>query len=479
MIFSFDASSMPCFFNCSFCEFSTWYNPFLRKTLKSIELTIIGGGLSGCEAAWQAAEAGLHVKLVEMRPNVMTEAHKTDGFAELVCSNSLGSLLSDRASGLLKEELRVLKSLLVDCAEKTSLPAGNALAVDRALFSQLVTEKIANHPRIEITRDEQKTIPRSPTVICSGPLTSSALARSIEEFLGHDSLFFYDAIAPIVSADSINFDHAFKASRFHEDITNEGDYINCPLSKEEYQDFVTNLKSAQTIELKSFELEIPSGVRAGSRKFFEGCLPVEELARRGDQALAFGPMRPIGLFDPHTGKGAYAILQLRQDNQAGSLYNLVGFQTNLTYPEQERVFRLIPGLENAEFVRFGQMHRNTYIASPLVLKSTLQSKNRKDLFFAGQLVGVEGYMGNIASGWLAGTNAARFLNKQSLFTFPTETMLGALAHYITSVEVSIFQPMKANFGILKELPEHIRSRKEKNKVLSNRSLDFMRAFINN
>jgi methylenetetrahydrofolate--tRNA-(uracil-5-)-methyltransferase len=445
--------------------------------LKSTELIIIGGGLAGCEAAWQAAEAGLHVKLFEMRPKVMTGAHKTDGLAELVCSNSLGSLLSDRASGLLKAELYILKSLLVDCAEKTSLPAGNALAVDRTLFSQMVTEKIANHPQMEILREELKSIPESPTVICSGPLTSSDLAQSIKEFLGHDSLFFFDAIAPIVSADSINFDIAFKASRFHEDTTADGDYINCPFNKDEYQNFVENLKSAQTIELKPFESEIPSGVKADSRKFFEGCLPIEEIARRGDQALAFGPMRPIGLFDPRTGRGPYAVLQLRQDNQAGSLYNLVGFQTNLTYPEQKRVFRTIPGLEKAEFVRFGQMHRNTYIASPLVLKPTLQSLTREDLFFAGQLIGVEGYMGNIASGWLAGTNSARLLKNESLVTFPQETMLGALVHYVTSAEVSTFQPMKANFGILKELPESIRSRKEKNKVLSNRSLDYMSSYI--
>ena len=279
-----------------------------------------------------------------------------------------------------------------------------------------------------------------------------------------------------MSADSINFDIAFRASRFHEDTTEAGDYINCPLSKDEYQNFVENLKSAQTIELKPFESELSSGVVAGSRKFFEGCLPIEEIARRGDKALAFGPMRPIGLFDPRTGKGAYAILQLRQDNQAASLYNLVGFQTNLTYPEQKRVFRLIPGLEKGEFVRFGQMHRNTYIASPLVLKPTLQSQIRKDLFFAGQLIGVEGYMGNIASGWLAGTNAARYLKGQPSITFPTETMLGALIHYVTSAEISTFQPMKANFGILKELPESYRSRKEKNKVLSIRSLEFLASY---
>jgi methylenetetrahydrofolate--tRNA-(uracil-5-)-methyltransferase len=444
--------------------------------VKNAELTVIGGGLAGSEAAWQAAEAGLHVKLYEMRPNVSTGAHKTEALAELVCSNSLGSLLPDRASGLLKEELKVLKSLLVDCAEKTSLPAGNALAVDRTLFSQLVTAKISEHPRIEIIRNEVKDIPSTPAIISSGPLTSSNLARSLKDFLGHDSLFFFDAIAPIVSYDSINFGIAFKASRFHEDITGKGDYINCPFSKDEYLAFVETIRSAQAIELKSFESEISSGVKAGSKKFFEGCLPIEELARRDPQALAFGPMRPIGLYDPRTGKGAYAILQLRQDNQSGSLYNMVGFQTNLTYPEQKRVFRTIPGLEKAEFVRYGQMHRNTYIASPLSLLPTLQSHKRDDLFIAGQLIGVEGYMGNIASGWLAGINAARYLKGQSLLTFPSETMLGALIQIITSSDVDTFQPMKANFGILKELPKSIRSRREKNKVLSSRSLEFMNSF---
>jgi methylenetetrahydrofolate--tRNA-(uracil-5-)-methyltransferase len=474
VIFTFDASFMPWFFRRIFPSGTI---PFWIKKVKNSDLNIIGGGLAGCEAAWQAAEAGLHVKLFEMRPLVSTGAHKTDALAELVCSNSLGSLLADRASGLLKEELKVLKSLLVECAEKTALPAGNALAVDRTLFSQLVTEKILDHPRIEIIRSEVKDIPTTPAIISSGPLTSSDLAQSIKAFLGHDSLFFFDAIAPIVSSDSINFNIAFKASRFHEDSSGEGDYINCPFSKDEYLAFVETLKSAQTIELKPFESEILSGVRAGARKFFEGCLPIEELAHRDPQALAFGPMRPIGLYDPRTGKGAYAILQLRQDNQSGSLYNMVGFQTNLTYSEQKRVFRTIPGLEKAEFIRLGQMHRNTYIESPLSLKPTLQSQKRDNLFFAGQLIGVEGYMGNIASGWLAGTNAARLSNNQPLITFPPETMLGALIQYVTSSEVSTFQPMKANFGILKELPEYIRSRKEKNKVLSNRSLKYMNSFM--
>jgi methylenetetrahydrofolate--tRNA-(uracil-5-)-methyltransferase len=447
--------------------------------LKSPDLTLIGGGLAGSEAAWQAAEAGLRVRLFEMRPKVATGAHSTDLLAELVCSNSLGSLLPDRASGLLKEELHTLKSLLVSCAEATSLPAGNALAVDRTLFSQLVTERISDHPRIEIIREEMKTIPDSPVIISSGPLTSIDLANSINDFVGFDSLFFYDAIAPIVTTESINFDIAFRASRFNEDQTENGDYINCPFTRNEYVNFVENLKSAKTIELKPFESEITSSVKAGTLKFFEGCLPIEEIARRGDQALAFGPMRPIGLKDPRSGKWPYAVLQLRQDNKARSLYNLVGFQTNLTYSEQKRVFSTIPGLENAEFVRFGQMHRNTYIASPLVLKPTLQSKKRDDLFFCGQLIGVEGYMGNIASGWLAGINAARFLKDQSLFTFPQETMLGALVQYVTSTDASTFQPMKANFGLLTNLPETKRSRREKNRVLSNRALEYMDSFVKN
>lgn len=410
------------------------------------ELIVIGGGLAGCEAAWQAAQTGLKVRLIEMRPSHPTGAHLTGDLAELVCSNSLGSNLPDRASGVLKNELRRLNSMLLDCAEQTALPAGAALAVDREKFAQLVTEKIQNHVNIEIVRQEVKDIPQTPVIAASGPLTSESLTRSIAALSSEDHLFFFDAIAPIVHADSINLNIAFRASRYDKGDQDEGDYINCPFTPVEYYQFVTALQSAERIELRSFEEAIRSGVKAGH--FFEGCLPVEIIAERGEDSLAFGPMRPVGLEDPRTGKRPHAVVQLRQDNLAGSLYNLVGFQTNLKFPEQSRVFRLIPGLENAEFERYGQMHRNTFIASPKLLRPTLQYITRDDLFFAGQITGVEGYMGNIATGLLAGINMTRLLNKKPLLTLPRETMLGALCHYITHASLKDFQPMKANFGIL-------------------------------
>lgn len=409
-------------------------------------LTIIGGGLAGSEAAWQAAQHGIQVHLYEMRPARTTGAHQTQSLAELVCSNSLGSNLPDRASGLLKDELRMLGSLLLDCAAQTALPAGGALAVDRDAFAEAVTEHISSHPLIEVIRQEVLEIPPSPAIIASGPLTSPSLSSAIASLSGEEHLYFFDAIAPVVLADSINMQVAFRASRYGPSAENEGDYINCPLNKEEYYAFVEALRSAEKIELRSFEETIRSGVRAGH--FFEGCLPVEIIAERGLDSLAFGPMRPVGLRDPRTGRRPWAVVQLRQDNLAGSLYNLVGFQTNLKYPEQKRVLRMIPGLENAEFMRFGQMHRNTFIASPRLLRPTLQFVNREDLFFAGQITGVEGYMGNIATGLLAGLNAARLLKGLPPLELPVTTMLGALCHYITSADLKDFQPMKANFGIL-------------------------------
>lgn len=414
-------------------------------------LTIIGGGLAGSEAAWQAAQRGVHVHLFEMRPLVPTGAHQTDWLAELVCSNSFGSDLPDRASGVLKDELRRLGSLLLECAEAARLPAGSALAVDRNLFAQSVTERLAAHPNIEIIRQEVTDLPEGPTIVASGPLTSPALAQALARFSGERHLYFYDAIAPIVTAESINMNIAFRASRYGVGEQGEGDYINCPLNKQEYEAFVEALLNAERIPLRDFEAEIEQGVRAGDEQFFEGCLPVEVIARRGLRSLAFGPMRPVGLRDPRTGKRAYAIVQLRQDNLAGTLYNMVGFQTNLTYPEQRRVFRMIPGLENAEFVRYGQMHRNTFLASPRLLWPSLQSRQRPDLFFAGQITGVEGYMGNIATGLLAGWNAVRYLRGEPLVILPRETMLGALCHYITHASLKDFQPMKANFGILPPL----------------------------
>jgi methylenetetrahydrofolate--tRNA-(uracil-5-)-methyltransferase len=410
------------------------------------DLIIIGGGLAGSEAAWQAAQRGLRVTLYEMRPTLQTGAHQTHNLAELVCSNSLGSNLPDRASGLLKNEARLLSSMLLECAEDASLPAGGALAVDRDLFARNVTGRIEAHPNIEIVREEVKEIPNSPTIIASGPLTSPGLSQSIAALSGEEHLFFFDAIAPVIHADSINMNIAFRASRYGKGEQNDGDYINCPFTKEEYYAFVNALLKAERIELRSFEEAIKSGVKAGH--FFEGCLPVEIIAERGVDSLAFGPMRPVGLRDPRTGKRPHAVVQLRQDNLAGSLNNLVGFQTNLKFPEQKRVLRMIPGLENAEFMRYGQMHRNTFIASPKLLRPTLQHTTRDDLFFAGQITGVEGYMGNIATGLLAGINAARVLNHESPLTLPHTTMLGALCHYVTHADLKDFQPMKANFGIL-------------------------------
>ena len=432
-------------------------------------LIVIGGGLAGSEAAWQAAQNGCKVRLYEMRPEVSTGAHQSADLAELVCSNSLGSNLPDRASGVLKNELRRLGSMLLECAEAAALPAGGALAVDRDLFARLVTERVQNNPNIEVIREEVKEIPDAPAVVASGPLTSPALSESIAKLSGEEHLFFFDALAPIVSADTINMDIAFRASRYDTGEQDGGDYINCPFNKDEYSNFVESLLTAERIELRSFEETIRTGIYAG--RFFEGCLPVEIIAERGRDSLAFGPMRPVGLKDPRTGKRPYAVVQLRQDNLAGSLYNMVGFQTNLKYSEQKRIFRLIPGLEEAEFVRFGQMHRNTFIASPKLLRPTLQHITRDDLFFAGQITGVEGYMGNIATGLLAGTNAARLHKGQRLHALPQTTMLGALCHYITHADLEDFQPMKANFGILPPLENaHKLGKRERGRAYADRAL---------
>jgi methylenetetrahydrofolate--tRNA-(uracil-5-)-methyltransferase len=435
-----------------------------------VELTVIGGGLAGCEAAWQAAERGIKVKLYEMRPERTTGAHTGGDLAELVCSNSLGSNLPDRAGGMLKEEVRRLGSLLLRCAEETALPAGGALAVDREAFARRVTEHISAHPNIRLIREESREVPNGPVVVASGPLTSPDLAASIQAITGMEHLFFFDAIAPIVRVESINMEIAFRGSRFGTGTQEEGDYINCLLDREQYRGFIEALRGAERIQLRAFEQSINEGVKAGAGEYFEGCLPIEVLAARDEQALAYGPMRPVGLRDPRTGKGAYAAVQLRQDNLAGTLYNIVGFQTNLTYPEQKRVLRMIPGLENAEFERYGQMHRNTFIASPLVLRPTLQLKGRDDLFFAGQITGVEGYMGNIATGMLAGINAARWLAGQEPAALPVTTMLGALVRYITETPMKDFQPMKAIFGILPALPQPARSKHERSMQYINRGM---------
>jgi methylenetetrahydrofolate--tRNA-(uracil-5-)-methyltransferase len=378
----------------------------------------------------------------------------------------------------LKDELRRLNSLLLRCAESTSVPAGGALAVDRVAFSRKVTEMIESHPNIDLHRQEMPDIPDGPTVIASGPLTSSKLSQSIAKLSGKDHLYFFDAIAPIVSKESINLEVAFRGSRYNRGVKSEGDYINCPLNKSEYESFVEELIQAERIELKDFEKELESGIRAGLHKYFEGCLPVEILARRGKDALAFGPMRPVGFLDPRTGKRPYALVQLRQDNLAGTLYNMVGFQTNLKFFEQRRVFRMIPGLDNAKFERYGQMHRNTFIYSPTLLYPTLQFRKRPDLFFAGQITGVEGYAGNIATGLLAGINASRLSRGESLLALPQTTMLGALCHYVTHAEAADFQPMKANFGIVPALTDgKKRNRRQRAGAYAERALTDLEVFI--
>jgi methylenetetrahydrofolate--tRNA-(uracil-5-)-methyltransferase len=441
----------------------------------AVELTVIGGGLAGSEAAWQAARRGIRVTLYEMRPQVSTGAHQTGDLGELICSNSLGSNLPDRASGVLKAEMRQLGSLLLECAEATALPAGAALAVDREAFARLVTERVGTHPGIHIIREEFPDIPAGPAVIASGPLTSPRLSQAIAALSGEEHLYFFDAIAPIVSAASIDMSVAFRASRYGTGEQEEGDYINCPFTREEYEAFVDALLSAERIELRAFEQAIAGGVKAGH--FFEGCLPVEVIAMRGRESLAFGPMRPTGLKDPRTGRRPHAVVQLRQDNLAGDLYNMVGFQTNLKFPEQKRVLRMIPGLAGAEFVRYGQMHRNTFLAAPKLLLPTLQFRGRDDLFFAGQITGVEGYLGNIATGLLAGTNAARFLLGRPPLVPPGESMLGALCHYITHADLKDFQPMKANFGILPplEVPQRT-DKRQRARLYAERSSAAMEAF---
>ncbi len=437
----------------------------------SCDLIIIGGGLAGCEAAWQAANRNLKVKLFEMRPSLMTDAHETGNLAELVCSNSLGSNLIDRASGLLKEELRICGSLLLNAAEKSKIPAGNALAVDRNSFSRFVESELANHPNIEIIREEVKIIPEQiPVILASGPLTSKDLSENIQSITGKENLFFYDAIAPIITYDSINFETAYKGSRYGRGNAAEGDYINCPFSKQDYYDFVEALRTAERIALHSFEDEIDQGVNAGKESYFEGCLPVEVLATRNPESLAFGPMRPVGLIDPRTNKRPYAVIQLRQDNLAGSLYNIVGFQTNLKQQEQNRVFRMIPGLESAIFERYGQMHRNTYISSPGLINESLQLINNERIFFAGQLSGVEGYVGNIASGLAVGINAAAYIYQQPFVIFPQTTMIGSLLHYIANAEKKHFQPMKANFGILPVLEDPANSKQDRAQQYAARSI---------
>ncbi len=429
------------------------------------ELIVLGGGLAGCEAAWQAAERGVRVLLIEMRPEKTTGAHRSGDLAELVCSNSLGSLLPDRAGGVLKSELTGMGSLLIACALAHAVPAGTALAVDRVAFAREITQKIGSHPGIEVRREEAVEIPSGPGIVATGPLTSPALSASIGKLTGMEHLYFYDAIAPIVAAESVDRAAVFGDSRN----SLSDDYLNCPLTEAEYQRLVEELGRAERIPLKSFEEEVARGVRAGAERFFEGCLPVEVLAQRGPETLAYGPMRAVGLSDPRTGKRPFAVVQLRRENTAQTMYNLVGFQTNLLEGEQRRVFRMIPGLENAEFVRYGQMHRNTFLNAPRLLLPTLQFRGRTNLFFAGQLTGVEGYVGNIATGLLAGWNAARILRGREALAPPEGTMLGALCNYIATAEEKHFQPMKANFGLLPPLPKKKMGKQERSRLFSERA----------
>ncbi len=441
------------------------------------QLVIIGGGLAGCEAAWQAAKRGISVLLFEMRPQKMTEAHKTALLGELVCSNSLGSTPTTNGSGLLFHEMKVFDSLICSIAEETSVPAGTALAVDRTQFAQKLTEMVSNHTNIKIIHEEITTIPDSPCIIATGPLTSSSLIKALQDFHGENNLFFFDAIAPIIEADSINMDIAFRGSRYGKEEVGKGDYLNCPLDKERYEIFVDQLTHAQQIELKAFEEDIHNEVKAGYGHFFEACLPIEVLARRGIDSLAYGPLRPVGLRRAYHGNPPYAVVQLRQDDLSSTTYNMVGFQTNLTYAEQKRVFRMIPGLEKAEFVRLGQMHRNTYLFSPSLINQELQAVNRQDLFFAGQLIGVEGYLGNAASGLVAGINAARYLHHEPLLTFPRETMIGALCYYISHAEKESFQPMKANFGLLPPLDPVIKNKGDRKIAHSKRALAMIQTLL--
>ncbi|MFS8901502.1 FADH(2)-oxidizing methylenetetrahydrofolate--tRNA-(uracil(54)-C(5))-methyltransferase TrmFO [Synechococcus sp. H60.2] len=425
------------------------HSPNPALTLAPIH--VVGGGLAGTEAAWQIAQLGAPVILSEMRPVRQSPAHHTDQLGELVCSNSFGALASDRAAGLLKEELRQLGSLVIATADRHAVPAGGALAVDRARFSQALTEAIANHPLITLRREEVTEIPEGIAVLCTGPLTSEPLAKALQAFTGLEYLSFFDASSPIVTGDSLNRAVVFQASRYDK---GEAAYLNCPMTEAEYERFWQALVEAEQVPLRDFEKE--------ERKFFEGCLPIEEMARRGKDTLRFGPLKPVGLVDPRTGTRPYAVVQLRQEDKAGKLWNLVGFQTNLKWGEQQRVFRLIPGLEAAEFVRFGVMHRNTFLNSPRLLLPTLQFRRRPTLFAAGQLVGTEGYACAVAGGWLAGQNAARLALGLPLITLPPETMMGSLFQFISSADPKYFQPMPANFGLLPELEgQKVRSKQER------------------
>ena len=427
-------------------------------------INVCGAGLAGCEAAWQIANRGVKVRLFEMKPYKKSPAHHSDGLAELVCSNSLRSEVVTNAVGLLKEEMRRFGSLIMEAADATRVPAGSALAVDREKFSAYITEKIKNHPNIEFIEKEVEALEEDEiTVVATGPLTSDGFAKYIEQRIGTASLHFFDAAAPIVDADTINTDIAFFASRYD---TGDADYINCPMNKEQYDAFWEALVSAEEAPLKAFDSE----AQEKNIKVFEGCMPVEVMAKRGRDTLLFGPLKPVGLVDKRTGEESFAVVQLRKENKEGTMYNLVGFQTHLTFGEQKRVFRMIPGLENAEFLRYGVMHRNTYINSPGLLDETYRLKG-SNFYFAGQMTGVEGYIESAASGLVAGISAAAQAKDKEATVFPQTTMLGAMAHYVANGSTGAFVPMNANFGIIEPLPHRVKGGKvAKNQALADRAL---------
>nr|WP_202983110.1 FADH(2)-oxidizing methylenetetrahydrofolate--tRNA-(uracil(54)-C(5))-methyltransferase TrmFO [Vagococcus hydrophili] len=426
--------------------------------MTEMKVTVIGAGLAGSEAAFQVAEAGIKVDLYEMRAVKKTPAHHTDKFAELVCTNSLRGNSVTIAAGLLKEEMRYLDSVIIDSADVNQVPAGGALAVDRESFSQYITDKVSNHENVTVHHEEITEIPEEGiTIIATGPLTSEPLAESIKEFTESEGLYFYDAAAPILDKNTIDMDKVYLKSRYDK---GEAAYLNCAMNKEEFYAFREALITAEVAPLKTFEKE----------KFFEGCMPIEVMAARGEKTMTFGPLKPVGLEDPKTGKRAYAVVQLRQDDAAASLYNIVGFQTHLKWGEQKRIIQMIPGLENAEIVRYGVMHRNTFMNSPELLEPTYQSKKRPTLLFAGQMTGVEGYVESAASGLVAGINAARLAKGEEPIIFPETTAMGSMAHYITHTSGKNFQPMNANFGIFPELPMKIRDKKERYQAIADRAL---------
>ena len=428
-------------------------------------VNVIGAGLAGSEAAWQLAKRDIPVRLYEMRPVKQTPAHHTSQFAELVCSNSLRANTLTNAVGVLKEEMRLLDSVIIQSADDCAVPAGGALAVDRHEFAAKVTDRVKNHPNVTVINEEVTKIPEGLTVIATGPLTSEALSEQLQELTGEDYLYFYDAAAPIIEKDSIDMDKVYLKSRYDK---GEAAYLNCPMSEEEFDLFYNALITAETAPIKAFEKEV----------FFEGCMPIEEMAQRGRKTMLFGPMKPVGLEDPRTGKKPFAVVQLRQDDAAGTLFNIVGFQTHLKWGAQKEVLQLIPGLEHAEIVRYGVMHRNTFINSPKVLKATYQFNNREDLFFAGQMTGVEGYVESAASGLIAGINAARIFTGKEPVQFPIETAIGSMANYITTTNSKNFQPMNANFGLFPDLPGKIRKKQERNEQHAKRALESVQNFMN-